>query len=68
MCIRDRDITLDTELKFLKTIVLANTQTLHIYNNLQRKETKTGQLLVQYIRTTPGRIIFNQCINDILNK
>nr|YP_011006078.1 RNA polymerase beta' subunit [Dictyoneurum californicum]WAM63082.1 RNA polymerase beta' subunit [Dictyoneurum californicum] len=63
-----KDITLDTELKFLKTIVLTNNQILHIYNNLQRKETKDGQLLVQYIRTTPGRIIFNQCINDILNK
>ena len=63
-----KDITLDTELKFLKTIVLANKQILHIYNNLQRKDTKDGQLLVQYIRTTPGRIIFNQCINDILNK
>nr|WRW10639.1 RNA polymerase subunit beta' [Ascoseira mirabilis] len=62
------DITLDINLKFLKTISLANGNTLHIYNNLQRKETKTGMLLVQYIRTTPGRIIFNQCIHDILNK
>nr|YP_011005329.1 RNA polymerase beta' subunit [Chorda asiatica]QWK43073.1 RNA polymerase beta' subunit [Chorda asiatica]WAM62192.1 RNA polymerase beta' subunit [Chorda asiatica] len=62
------DITLDIQLKFLKTIVLSNNENLHIYNNLQRKETKTGELLVQYIRTTPGRIIFNECVNDILNK
>lgn len=62
------DITLDIQLKFLKTIVLSNNDNLHIYNNLQRKETKAGELLVQYIRTTPGRIIFNECVNDILNK
>ena len=62
------DITVESKLKFLKTIVLPNEDTLHIYDNLQHKETKDGKLLAQYIRTTPGRIIFNQCVNDILNK
>nr|YP_011007573.1 RNA polymerase beta' subunit [Syringoderma abyssicola]WAM65002.1 RNA polymerase beta' subunit [Syringoderma abyssicola] len=59
------DIKLDTELKFLKTIHLPENNFLHIYSNLQRKETKDGRLLVQYLRTTPGRIIFNQGINNI---
>nr|YP_009736273.1 DNA-directed RNA polymerase subunit beta' [Scytosiphon promiscuus]YP_010147458.1 RNA polymerase beta' subunit [Scytosiphon lomentaria]QDM58360.1 DNA-directed RNA polymerase subunit beta' [Scytosiphon promiscuus]QDM58503.1 DNA-directed RNA polymerase subunit beta' [Scytosiphon promiscuus]QQP22287.1 RNA polymerase beta' subunit [Scytosiphon lomentaria]WAM64598.1 RNA polymerase beta' subunit [Scytosiphon lomentaria] len=62
------NITLDSPLKFIKTIHLSNNTNLVIYNNLQRKETMDGKLLVQFIRTTPGRIIFNQCINDILNK
>ena len=62
------DTKLDSPLKFIKKLVLPNTNILIIYNNLQRKETIDGKLLVQYIRTTPGRIIFNQCVNDILNK
>ena len=62
------NITLDTPLTYLKTINLKNKENLHVYNNLQRKETIDGKLLVQYLRTTPGRIIFNQCVNDILNK
>nr|YP_010418043.1 RNA polymerase beta' subunit [Sargassum polycystum]YP_010418277.1 RNA polymerase beta' subunit [Sargassum plagiophyllum]USF18261.1 RNA polymerase beta' subunit [Sargassum polycystum]USF18495.1 RNA polymerase beta' subunit [Sargassum plagiophyllum] len=61
------EFLLDSKLEFIKTITINNNRKLHIYNNLQRKETSEGKLLVQYIRTTPGRIIFNQCLNDILN-
>nr|AVZ00566.1 DNA-directed RNA polymerase beta' chain [Fucus spiralis] len=66
-CFNSNQIFLDNELKFCKTIALGNDINIHVYNNLQRKETSQGKLLVQYIRTTPGRIIFNQCLNDILN-
>ena len=59
------DINIYTPLTFLKTVTLANGNSLHIYNNLQRKENKDGEFLVQYLRTTPGRILFNQCVNDI---
>ena len=59
------DINIYTPLTFLKTVKLENGNNLHIYNNLQRKENKDGEFLVQYIRTTPGRILFNQCVNDI---
>ena len=62
------DVNLDTPLKLIEKITLSKTTNLIIYNNLQRKETIDGELLVQYLRTTPGRIIFNQCVNDILNK
>jgi len=62
------DVNLDSPLKFIKKINLSKTIQLIVYNNLQRKETMAGELLVQYLRTTPGRIIFNQCVNDILNK
>lgn len=59
------DIQLNTQLTFYKTIVFSNKNKLKVYNNLQRKETADGKFLVQYLRTTPGRILFNQCINDI---
>nr|YP_011007345.1 RNA polymerase beta' subunit [Scytothamnus australis]WAM64774.1 RNA polymerase beta' subunit [Scytothamnus australis] len=62
------DLILDTHLQFIKTIPLANNENLQIYTNLQRKETTKGEIIVQFLRTTPGRIIFNECINDILNK
>ena len=58
---------LDSPMKFIRTMTIKDNVRLHIYDNLQRKETSNGMLLVQYIRTTPGRIIFNQCVNDILN-
>lgn len=61
------DIDLNTKLTFIKTIHLSNNNKLQIYDNLQKKETNTGNLLVQYIRTTPGRIIFNQYVNNILS-
>lgn len=61
----NNNINISTELKFLKSIELPNNNRLQIYNNLQRKETKDGNFLVQYLRTTPGRILFNQCVNDI---
>nr|YP_011007063.1 RNA polymerase beta' subunit [Phaeostrophion irregulare]WAM64350.1 RNA polymerase beta' subunit [Phaeostrophion irregulare] len=59
------DIQLKTQLTFIKTITMQNKNKLKIYNNLQRKETEDGKFIVQYLRTTPGRILFNQCVNDI---
>ncbi|CAM9091063.1 unnamed protein product [Discosporangium mesarthrocarpum] len=60
------DIELNTNLHFYKTIYLKNNYKLHIYDNLQRKENANNKLIVQYIRTTPGRIIFNEKINNLL--
>lgn len=58
---------LNQEDKFLTTIICPNKNNkLHLYESLQKKETNTGVLLVQYIRTTPGRIIFNLRVNEIL--
>jgi DNA-directed RNA polymerase subunit beta' len=48
------------ELILLKTTTLEDQSVLKIYNNLQLRQSKTGDFIVQYLRTTPGRIIFNQ--------
>jgi DNA-directed RNA polymerase subunit beta' len=37
------------------------------YNNFQCRKTKTGDLLVQYIQTTAGKVIFNSIIKKTLN-
>lgn len=62
------DIELSMETVFLKKVKFNNNTNLFIYNNLQRKETHNGKVLVQYLRTTPGRIIFNEYFNNLLSK
>lgn len=56
----------EMELKLLRTIELSSTNLLKIYDNLQIKENCYGEIISQYIRTTPGRILFNDRINNIL--
>ena len=55
------------ELVFFKEVNFNDGSILKIYNNLQRRESKDGKFLVQYIRTTPGRIIFNQTLNSVVS-
>jgi DNA-directed RNA polymerase subunit beta' len=57
------NFTFGDNLKYRKTIKLDNESEIRIYNNLQIKVSKTGEVIVQYLRTTAGRIIFNQVIN-----
>ncbi|MEO0801368.1 MAG: DNA-directed RNA polymerase subunit gamma [Cyanobacteria bacterium J06642_2] len=40
--------------------------TLKVYGDRRVREDTSGQVISQYIRTTPGRIIFNQVIQDVL--
>lgn len=54
------------ELNLIKTLQFEDQSILKIYNNLQVRESKNGEFLVQYIRTTAGRIIFNQILNTIV--
>lgn len=54
------------ELHFIKIVQFEDQSSLKIYNNLQVRESKNGELLVQYLRTTPGRIIFNQILNTLV--
>ncbi len=49
-----------------KILQLEDQSILKIYKNLQVKESKEGHFIVQYIRTTPGRIIFNNILNTIV--
>ncbi|CAM9096464.1 unnamed protein product [Choristocarpus tenellus] len=62
----ENNLILNSELIFSKTIEFNNKTKLQLYNNLQQKETINNEILIKYIRTTPGRIIFNQFINNLL--
>ena len=54
-------------LKPLNVIVLNNKSRILIYRNKQLKENANGKIIVTYIRTTVGRIIFNKILNNSLN-
>ena len=51
----------------IKTLSFKDQSILKIYNNRQLRESKDKEFIVQYVRTTPGRIIFNQNLNLLLN-
>lgn len=53
------------ELVLLKVLHLEDQSSLKIYKNLQVRESKEGEFMVQYVRTTPGRILFNQILNTV---
>jgi len=53
--------------QLVKKFQLKDETKLSFYNNLQVRESKTGEFITQYIRTTPGRIIFNKTLNNIEN-
>nr|QUE28797.1 RNA polymerase beta' subunit [Porphyropsis coccinea] len=52
--------------KLLKIVKNSDGTVLKIFVNKKIKETNTGKCLVQYIRTTLGRIIFNKAVSDSL--
>lgn len=60
-----KNLTIENEINSFKTLHLANKKKLYLSANLQQKETDEGLPIVKYIRTTPGRIIFNQRIEEI---
>ena len=51
------------KLILIKEIRFEDKSLLKVYNNLQRRESNEKEFIVQYIRTTPGRIILNQILN-----
>ncbi len=52
----------------LKIIHISNNEKIEFYKNLQRKILiNENKIIQQYIRTTPGRIIFNNSLNKILS-
>lgn len=60
-----KSITIENDNHSFKTLQLEKNKKLHLSANLQQKETLEEGTLVKYIRTTPGRIIFNQRIEEI---
>ena len=52
--------------KLIKRITLKDQSSIEYYENLQRRKDKNGKLVVQYIQTTTGRVIFNYTIQKTL--
>ena len=51
----------------LKVIKLRDNSFIEYYNNLQIRKDSTGEIIVKYLRTTTGRVIFNYTIQKTLN-
>lgn len=56
----------DSEKHPIKIIDLPNKNVLKVFTNKKIKENDKGETLVQYVRTTLGRVIFNKAVRDSL--
>ena len=56
-----------SKLKLLKQIQLSDNTTIDYYENLQIRKNKDGEIIVQYLKTTTGRVILNSTIQKTLN-
>lgn len=53
--------------KILKIIKLPDQSYIEFYENLQIRKDKNGNIIVKYLYTTTGRVIFNYTIQKTLN-
>ena len=60
----DQEISSETYL--LKTITLKDKTIIEYYQDKQIRKTKTGEIIVQYLKTTTGRAILNYIIQKTL--
>jgi DNA-directed RNA polymerase subunit beta' len=51
----------------LKTIILKDGSSIEYYGDLQVRKNKEGETMVQYLKTTTGRVILNYTIQKALN-
>jgi DNA-directed RNA polymerase subunit beta' len=51
----------------IKQIKLNNNDIIEYYDNLQVKKNQKGEIIVQYLKTTTGRVILNYTIQKTLN-
>ena len=51
----------------LKQVKLNDTTIIEYYDNLQIRKNKNGEVIVQYLQTTTGRVLFNSTIQKTLN-
>jgi len=65
--VRYKGLIEDDNSKPIKIIQMDENSRLLIYSEKQIKEDKNQKVIATYIRTTPGRIIFNKVINKSLN-
>jgi len=60
----------NSNLKPAKLITITNLNdgsSIHYYENMQIRKTKTNEILTQYIKTTTGRVLLNYTIQKTLN-
>ncbi len=63
----DLDVVTDKpDQEVLEVETLADGTIMKHYRERKVRETETGEVLTQYIKTTPGRIIYNKTIHDAL--
>jgi DNA-directed RNA polymerase subunit beta' len=60
-------INFEKESTFLQSFVLSDQSVVKLYKDLQLRYSKEGKLLVHYLRTTPGRIIFHQSLDSLFD-
>lgn len=51
----------------IKTTRLEDDSTIYYYENIQSRKTKDNKIIVQYIKTTTGRVLLNYTIQKTLN-
>ena len=57
----------DNSTKLLKTFRLNDSSVIEYYKTLQIRKTLKNEIVVKYLKTTTGRVIFNYTIKKILN-
>jgi DNA-directed RNA polymerase subunit beta' len=55
------------QLNLIKKVKLNDNTIIEYYENLQIRKTKDGEIIVQYLQTTTGRVILNYTIQKTLN-
>jgi DNA-directed RNA polymerase subunit beta' len=58
---------IDIESKLLKKVKLKDGSTIEYYDNLQVRKDANNSIIVKYLQTTTGRVIFNYTIQKTLN-
>ena len=51
----------------IKTSILNDNSVIEHYSNLQKRKNSNGETIVQYLKTTTGRVLFNYIIQKTLN-
>ena len=57
---------MSSETSLIKTIKLKDQTIIEYYSDKQIRKTKTGEIIVQYLKTTTGRAILNYIIQKTL--
>jgi DNA-directed RNA polymerase subunit beta' len=58
--------TLEPDVEVLEMTTLEDGTVMKVYRDRKVRETAEGMMLAQYVRTTPGRIIYNKTVHNAL--